>query len=249
MKIWVFAVCHNEAPILPFWLRHYGAFADRMLIFDDGSDDFGMDIIRAQPKATLERWPHADGMDEENFLKFARNTYPIARGRADWVIWCDMDEFVYHPDWAGLLASRIVIDQPIIYSAGFNMTNLDFDGLPKDDGRQLWEMLPMGARAPVYSKQIMFRPEVDMQWIRGKQWVEGNYDPILRPPALVKLLHYRHLGPEYTRARNARNLDRCKDKGVAWTCAPEYTGEGSPEWAEHVLRKAAFNVIDAPLYD
>jgi hypothetical protein len=72
---------------------------------------------------------------------------------------------------------------------------------------------------------------------------------VTREPKL-KLLHYRYLGYEYTRMKNAKNYERCGlkngDKGAAWSCAPGYNGEHSPIWAKKAIQNA-INVVDAPI--
>jgi hypothetical protein len=254
--VWVFAHCHNEAPILPFWLRHYAAFAEQIHVFDDHSDDGTRDLLIAHPKVTVHDWPGKDGMDETLNLKIAAETYPMARGHADWVMWPDMDEFLYHPDILGYL-SRWHSERDVLYPWGFNM--LSPDGLPPDDGHsQLWELIKEGVPAPVYSKPVIFQPYIKkIQWIRGKHQIHSS-DPVLRIGTVptdnpsdewaVKLLHYRFLGVEYTRERNRRNYARAGiisgDKGFAWGVAPNYHGEGSPYWVQQMLPNR-YNVVVA----
>ena len=234
MKIWVFALCRNEAPIIPFWLRHYMLFADRILVFDDASDDGSRELLQACPKLSLYDWPFKGGIDEDVFLKFAQDTYVLAVGSADWVMWVDMDEFLFHPDMIALLAEMKGHAVDVVRTQGFNMTG---DGLPKDDGRQIWEILRCGVPAPVYSKPVVFRPEAEVRWNRGKHALE-NCSAKLSIDAPILLLHYRYLGGIYTAMKNKRNYDRCGllggDKGAAWSCAPTWKGEHSPEWAESI---------------
>jgi hypothetical protein len=135
----------------------------------------------------------------------------------------------------------------VIKPDGYNMTG---NGLPKDDGRQIWEIAPMGVAAPVYSKPVVFQPHIKINWIRGKHALE-NCKPVVNETTPLKLLHYRYMGADYTRAKNAKNYARCGllsgDKGAAWSCSPGYDGpdkEHSPQWAEFAKTKA-FNVIEA----
>lgn len=244
MKIWVFTVSHNEEAIAPWFLRHYGQFADRILVWDDASTDRTRQILRSHPSVTLFDCPWS-GLDEDKALHHAYDVYPSARGKADWCIWVDMDELIYDPALLfrmGRLSNES--NYEVIRTQGYNMVG---DGLPRNlyFHRQIWELNQMGVRADVYSKPVVFRPQAKVRWIRGKHALE-DCDPIVSDKPMLKLLHYRYLGATYTAQKNAKNFERCVDKGVAWSCRPDYTGEHSAQWSEEAKREA-FNVLEAPL--
>jgi len=243
MKILVFVITYNCADVLPFFLRHYSEVADEISAFDDFSNDGTRELLKANPKVLLRDWPHPGcGINEDLFLAHWQEWYPKARGKFDWVMIVDPDEFIYAPALRGLLEVRV--EGKVLRPRGFNMTG---DGLPKDDGRQIWEINPMGVPAPVYSKPVVFRPEIKINWIRGKHDVEHCAEVPVN--CGLKLLHYRYMGATYTAAKNAKNYARCGldsgDKGAAWSCSPGYNGpekEHSPLWAEAAKAKAV-NVL------
>ena len=74
-----------------------------------------------------------------------------------------------------------------------------------------------------------------MKWNRGKHDFDDGLTVAFDFPRM-KLLHYRYLDPEYSKKRNAINYAATKDKGVAWTCSPDYKGEHSPQWVNDVMR-------------
>lgn len=238
MKIIVFAICYNQADILPFWLRHYTSFADEISVFDEQSNDGSREILQACPRVVLRDWPYQSGIEEDLFLQFAYEWYPRATGY-DWVLWVDTDEFLYHPDITGVLAEGIRRRIEVIQPWGYNMMH---EGLPVDDGRQIWEIARKGVHAPLYSKPVIFRPTSTIRWTRGKHGLE-NCAPKVWDDSGIKLLHYRYLGYDYTKRRNAINYERCglftKDKAAAWSCVEGYKGEGSPDWAKYAIRLAA----------
>lgn len=248
MKIIVFTITYNNADVLPFFLRHYSSFVDEISAFDDQSTDSTRDMLRQCPKVILREWPYpGSGIDEELFLKFAYEWHPKARPAFDWVIWADPDEFIHAPDIREVLIRCKNFD--VIRTRGYNMM---CEGMPLDDGKsQIYELCKNGIYAPVYSKPVVFKPGIPIKWNRGKHDMENVAGQLVvtREP-MFKLLHYRYLGYNYTKAKNARNYERCGlktgDKGPAWSCAPGYRGEHSADWARKAMGRA-INVVDAPV--
>lgn len=246
MKIQVLSLSYNCVEIIPFFLRHYEQFADNITVWDDNSNDGTYDLLADHPLVTLKPWTGSKGINEDEFLAHWQAEYPKARGVYDWVMIPDTDEFLVPAlNFMGMratLRAATIAGYDVIATSGFNLVGPHF---PFDDGRLIHEINPMGVRAPIYSKPIVFRPEIQINWTRGRHALE-NCSPNVSPP-LLKLLHARYFGRDYTAKRNAQNYARAVDKGVAWSCSPNYDGydaehEGSPSWAEFARTKA-FNVM------
>lgn len=243
MKILVLSMSHNCAEIAPFFLRHYSTFADKIVIWDDFSNDGTRDILGAHPSVSMRDWPKKSGINEDVFLQHWYEEYPKARGEFDWVMIPDMDEFLIpanNGSMVDLLNSSYQWD--VINAEGYNLVGKSF---PKDDGRQIYAINPMGIRADPYRKPVVFRPTVKIRWARGRQNLESCDG--CRSPRILKLLHARFFGSDYTRSKNAHNYERCgdPDKGSAWSCKPDYDApekEHSPMWADAVVSHG-FNVL------
>lgn len=247
MKILVMAITYNCANVAPFFVRHYAQFATKIVCFDDHSTDGTREILDAHPLVSLRDWPYASGIDEDLFQKFWQEEYPKARGEFDWVCILDPDEFLV-PKSSHTMPETLEIARShgwqVVNSVGFNLTGPHF---PVDDGRQIYEVNPQGVYAPVYSKPVIFDPMADINWSRGRHMLENCH--VASSPPMVRLLHARYFGKDYTALKNAQNLDRCVDKGVAWTCLPSYNAphlEHSPLWSEYAATKA-FNVMEQPI--
>ena len=39
MTIWLYCICRNEARLMPYLLRHYETFVDKLIFYNDQSDD------------------------------------------------------------------------------------------------------------------------------------------------------------------------------------------------------------------
>ena len=46
LRVHLYAQCWNEGFMLPYFFRHYDSFVDRYVIFDDGSNDRSLAILR-----------------------------------------------------------------------------------------------------------------------------------------------------------------------------------------------------------
>lgn len=248
MKVWAFCHIRNERALMPWWVRHYSQFCERLIVFDDGSTDGTREYLQEQPKVTIHPLT-MDALDEDKLLNLAYDVYPRAAGHADWCIWADADEFVHHPDMHFVLGQHQKQGHDAITTLGFNMIGKE---LPEDDGKsQLTDLYRTGVRAPVYSKPIIFNPNRLIRWSRGKHSIQNPNIRLSDKPSeqkaearTIKLLHYRYLTPEYCRQRNARQFDRSISKSAAWSNRPDHTGEHSPAWVE-ATTKYARDVVDS----
>ena len=71
MKIDVYSIVRNDRYILPYFLRHYSTFADRIFIIDDHSTDNTVEIVKANPKVTLLPFEYNRGMNEDDSRSIA----------------------------------------------------------------------------------------------------------------------------------------------------------------------------------
>lgn len=242
MNLWIYCHLRNEERLASYFARHYSAFAERIIIFDDRSTDGTREVLKNFPLVQVRDIPF-EGLQEDELLKFAHETIREARGKADYVAWVDADEFLYAPDILSTLRWNKSQGHQAVRTLGFNMMG---GPLPEDDGQQLTAIYRTGVRAPVYSKTAIVDPSAGAIWTRGKHFLENEKSVRMSPwfdeyrpnEHWIKLLHYRYLTPEYCRSRNARQLDRSVDKNAAWSCKPEHKGEHSPEWVERTAKFA-----------
>lgn len=236
MTIWLYCICRNEARLMPYVLRHYTTFVDRLEFFDDRSDDGTRELIAACPKAVLTDWPYESGIQDDKFLDFANRKWKDACGKADWIIWIDADEFIYHPRIRELLADyqQKGISMPLI--AGYTMVS---DHFPTTDG-QIYDEIKTGVPDNRWCKPAVFRE--NMVWTVGRHGIDDHrFKPITSPTAEIKLLHYRCLGMDWLKERHARNWarvpDRCRSLAFGANTAPGYAGGHGVAWFQELYNQ------------
>src|SRR5579863_5958872 len=88
----------NEEQILPFTLDHYSLLCDKIFIHDNMSSDNSDEIYIKYPKVTVIKWDSNNEINELNYVNIKSKAYREHSRDADWVIVCDCDEFIYHPN-------------------------------------------------------------------------------------------------------------------------------------------------------
>jgi glycosyltransferase involved in cell wall biosynthesis len=236
MSAWVYCVMRNEATILPYWLRHYSMFCDRMIIYDDQSDDGTADMA-VKLGAEVRSYPFY-GMDDSLFVALANEQYKEARGQADWVIWVDADEFLYHPRIARRLKELTELGVTLPTVHGYNMTG---DHPPTGPG-QIYDEIQTGFPHDRYNKPIVVDPTLDIAWTVGKHSINVSGPFVSNRDDPFKLLHYRWLGRAYFLKRSAHHWARMsatnKANRFCYEMAPGWTGEWGPDWYEQQRQHA-----------
>lgn len=188
MKINIYSIMWNAETILPYWLRHYETFANKIFIVDDHSADRTAEIAKEHP--LVEYMPYKyTGLKETEFNKTFYDLYNS--NESDWAIVADQDEFVMNPSlWqmSGVLATE-----------GYTMVS---NQLPSGN-KQIYDELKMGFRTPSWDKPIIFQPSKDIMFGDGRHTVN---QPSTKTD--IKLLHYKYLSPEYYFDHNSEGYRR-----------------------------------------
>jgi len=98
MKTHLYTLCWNEADMLEFFFRNYDPWVDRYIVFDDGSTDGSIEILKSHPKVELRR--HSRKYSDSHIMsqmELLNQAWKESRGRADWVVMVDMDEHLFVP--------------------------------------------------------------------------------------------------------------------------------------------------------
>ena len=216
-----YAVCWNEEMMLPFMFQHYDRFVDRYTIYDNYSDDRSEEIIRSHKNASIIKFK-TDGFDDTAHNNIKNNCWKRSRGKADWVIVCDMDEFLYHDDMANALQDLAFKGYTVVKPVGYNMYS---DSVPTP-GMPLTQQVRQGLRDKWFDKCICFDPHAV---------VEINYRPgahecypvgrIKRNTDEFKLLHYKNISLEFILSRKRLYAARLSETNQAHGYGTQYCEE------------------------
>jgi hypothetical protein len=201
--------------MIPFFLRHYEPLVDRIVIFDDGSSDRSLELLGGSHKVELRRLPSGPSsilmhMEEMN------RCWKESRGRADWVIICDIDEHIYRPRLRDYLKDCKTNHATILNPIGVKMISVDFPPA----NAVLFQTIRRGVRSFLLDKLAVFDPNAieEINYTPGRHVAAPAGRVIFPPKREVKLLHYKQLGLDYLlwRSNELRGRKTEYDRERGW---------------------------------
>lgn len=196
-----YTVCWNEERMLPFMLDYYSAFVDRFYIYDNFSTDSTSEVVRKYPNVELLPFDTSNTYDEPRMVELRNTAWKNSRAKADLVIVCDVDEFLYHDNLQEYISGNIREGVTIFRPEGYNMISAEFP--LHETPSLLVDKVQSGWQDVDFNKCIMFNPQkiIEINYTAGSHFcyplgiVKQNTDTAL------KLLHYKYLGYRYVAER------------------------------------------------
>jgi hypothetical protein len=246
MKIDLYAICWNDAQMLPFFFRHYDRFVSRYFFFDDGSDDGSLEWLRARPNVEVQPFVRSDPASfciSEQSL--SNQCWKRSRGSADWVVVTDVDEHLFHLDLVGLLRRYIRLGITFVPAPGFQMVSNDFP----DWEEMLCYSRTSAALWSMYSKANLFNPNAiaEINYSIGRHQAAPTGHVVAPAEDELRLLHYKFLsfGWAYVRHQQLRLGLGPKDIENSWGYQYSY----SEAEFRAVWRLLAENLVDVRTYN
>lgn len=203
MKIEVHALLHNEAPMIPYFIRHYQRFAD-IYFYESNSTDGSVELAESLGAHVIP-FPTGNELNEIRFLEMKNNCWKGSD--ADWVIIGDTDELVYHPNLINILQST---KYTIFYPKEWRMYSEHFPTTPG----QIYDEVQYGTPGlPGYNKMNLFRPSEikEMNYAVGCHSAQPEGNVKICTDSEIVTLHFHNMGIDYRLKRNAYFASRLSE--------------------------------------
>jgi hypothetical protein len=221
-KIHLYTLCYNEEKIIPYFYRHYRRFVDKITVFDNYSTDFSVKILKGYPGVKVNKYDTNNQINDKTWIDMKNNFWKESRGKADFIIVCDLDEILYYQDIQILLRKLKKYDYTIVKPIGYNMISKYFPTCKND----IYQEVKYGVRAEHMDKLILFNPneidEIDYNYGCHQASPKGNVK-IYKDDKNLKLLHFKDLSEEYIINKYKRNKKRLSSFNKKSGCSRHYS--------------------------
>lgn len=227
MKVDLYTLCWNEIKIIPFVIDYWKNIKEQVdefhvYVYDNGSDDGSIEELRKYDWISVMHF-ESDGINELAYLNIKNNVWKQSRGKADYVIVCDLDECLYCNNFKELFKKlkegKYTICLPVwleMYAEEFPTKNDEL--LHKQVTKCYVKTLHPDKSLPE-SKAILFDPNEinEIDYIVGAHisYPQGNVKWYENDDLFI--LHYKHLSLDYVIWRygicNERLSELNKQKG------------------------------------
>lgn len=192
MKIDLYTIAWNEMRMLPYFLDYYLPWIDRMVVFDDGSDDGTRETLAAIAKVEVRPFPDKGDSFALTSHRIWQDAWKESRGRADWVVVTNIDEFIWHADGMRPYLERCRnAGATVIHPRGYEMVA---DAFPPA-GTLLPQALRRGVAMYGHDKRQVFDPNAveHMGYVPGRHFAKPTGRAVDALPVEARLLHYKYV--------------------------------------------------------
>lgn len=192
LRVAVVCTVYNEGLLLPQFLRYYVPQVDHIFLIDNESTDGSLAHAQQCPNVEISTL-RTDGEFRTAALCEARmRKKDECAGIFDYVLIVDVDEFVV-PKCGKPLRRELeeLWPVPILGTHGYGMWKSVWDD-PYNPNMSLFHQRKWGIEDPVYSKPIIVRPEMKVDYVMGFHDTDAPNNHILKHPCISAfyLLHY-----------------------------------------------------------
>jgi hypothetical protein len=189
-------LCWNEEKIIPYFLKHYENFVSNIYVYDNISNDNSVKLLKSHPKVTVIPYDTNGEIRDDIYLQIKNNAWKNSTDKADIVIVCDMDEFLYSNDLKKSINKFYESDATVIKPTGYDMVVNDFQF---NHGDKLTNLVKTGYKNNLFDKLVMFKTKniTEINYNGGCHVAAPRGDKIKLFEGEFLLLHYKRLGLKY----------------------------------------------------
>jgi hypothetical protein len=244
VRIHLYANCWNEIRLLPYFIRHYEPLVERFFILDDGSSDGSIAFLQAQPKVRLICANRKGGSYIERSRDFFNEAWKASRSDADWIIACNIDEHLHHPDLAGYFRRCRRDGVTVLPARGYEMVSVRFPssrGLLRDEVRWGAPASVLAGHSALLNKPMAFDPQAieDMRFTDGRHQAHPVGQVVYPESVDLQMLHYKFLGLPYAIRRYAELRSGLSSEDIRQQKGHQYL------WGTKTIIEHYAKVIDA----
>jgi Glycosyl transferase family 2 len=217
----LYTLCWNDGVRLDFFFRHYDPIVNRYFVYDDGSDEATLSILRQHPRVTVRKFQRTH---LESFVlsqkALSDECWKESRGQADWVIVTDIDEHLWHKNVHDYLAHCKQAGVTAIPALGFQMITSLF---PAAD-TLLCEQITSGVPWSYMMKLSIFDPNAvdEINFSPGRHKAQPTGHIIYPAKDEMLLLHYKYLGIQETFSRHCSEANGLRETDLIMGWGHQY---------------------------
>lgn len=179
MRIVAYFINFNDSFYIPFLAKHYGAFCEKIIMYDNYSYDESLTLAK-HFNMEVRPFGQPGQLNDQHYLDVKNHCWKEQRGKGiDYVIVCDADEFL------------IIDEQPLGMAPKVTGYNMISETLPVNDILEI----KTGEYSKSYSKQAIFSPDglEEINFVHGCH-VNNMRGNNVTTDGNCRLLHYRMIG-------------------------------------------------------
>ncbi|PNQ75327.1 glycosyl transferase family 2 [Hanstruepera neustonica] len=241
MKISAFILCFNESLMIRHTINYYSKFCSDITILNNNSTDNSIEIVKKEyPNVKIKNFGAENSYREDILTEIRNNCWK--NSDADYVIVCDMDEFLYSQDMDNSLKLLEKYRPAICSVVGYEMFSKKF---PKNNKVSLLDQVKHGLRNYRFDKTIIFNPKKvkHINYDYGAHSCSPEFYDKKAEDFLIefKLLHFKYLGKKYLYKKHFDYMNRLSKINIQNKWGAEYK-----EGKKHIDRK--FKIVEKHIF-
>ena len=218
LEVHLYTLCYNEMALMPFAVDYWKTVADKVFVLDNGSTDGSVEYLQSIPGVEVIHFGDKSGFNDRVNMRVKNHAWKASRGKADFVIVTDFDEFMYAKDLRAELQGMKDRGETICKPRGYNVYSKDFPEY--QEGKLCHEICGKAIADKMFCKVTIFNPNE----IKEMRYEPGAHE--CRPIGNVRwysgdkifLLHHKNMGIDYVLKRSAVYRKRLsqENKRMGW---------------------------------